>query len=140
MENKPPTGDGSVSIGGSTHGTIIITGDNNTATLKQVTLPPPASVDIQAEFQRLRTALLALETSDRTKIANALNEVSEELAKPEPDKAEVAGILERALGYAKKAKEFVEAMTVIQAPLVPIAAWLGAHADQLLALGGMVSK
>lgn len=130
-------GERSVNFYGPASGNITITGDGNTATLKQVTLPLPESVDIRAELQRLREALLGLDTPDRKKIANALDEAGDEVAKLEPDKAEVAGILERALSYAKKAKEFVEAITVIQAPIIPIAAWLGAHSDQLLALAGM---
>ncbi len=81
----------SVSIGGSVTGSAIQTGDSNTANInfQQVSLPAPASVNIETELNTLREILAKLESSDRRKIDNAFEDAQEELKKPQPDKTEV---------------------------------------------------
>ncbi|GAA6623963.1 hypothetical protein [Scytonema sp. NUACC26] len=80
----------SVSVGDNATGSAIITGDSSTANVnfQQVSLPAPASVNIQAELNALREILANIETSDRHKIDNAFADAQEELNKPQPDKDE----------------------------------------------------
>ncbi|AFZ56187.1 CHAT domain-containing protein [Anabaena cylindrica FACHB-243] len=126
----------SVSIGGSVTGGAVITGDSNTANInfQQVSLPAPASVNIEAELNALREILAKLETSDRRKIDNAFEEAQEELNKPQPDKDEMGNALNRALKYAKKAGEFASVIAKLQPHLTKITAWLGADWHDLLSL------
>ncbi|NJP08221.1 MAG: hypothetical protein HC866_01055 [Leptolyngbyaceae cyanobacterium RU_5_1] len=100
----------------------------------QVSLPDPKDVDIATELNRLREILAALETDDRGKISNALNDAEEELKKPKPDKDEVGGALDRALNYAKKAQGFVEVIEKLKKPVTNTAAWLGENWYKLLAV------
>lgn len=92
-DNRP------VSIGGHVSGSVIQIGDHNTATVhyRQVTLPAAATVNMRAELTALRELLTQLETPDRRKILNALEDAEIELNKRQPDKAEVGGALTRAL-------------------------------------------
>ncbi len=126
----------SVSIGGSVTGSAIQTGDNNTANInfQPVSLPAPASVNIQAELNALREILAKLESSDRRKIDNAFEDAQEELNKPQPDKDEVGQALDRALKYAKKAEGFASAIEKLQPHLTKTTAWLGDNWHKLLSL------
>ena len=128
--------DRSVSVGGSVTGGAIITGDSSTANInfQQVSLPTPASVNIQAELNALREILTKLETSDRRKIDNAFEDAQEELNKPQPDKDEVGQALDRALKYAKKAEGFASALEKLQPHLTKTTAWLGENWHKLLTL------
>ncbi len=126
----------SVSIGGNATGSAIITGDSSTANVnfQQVSLPAPASVNIQAELNALREILAKLETSDRRKIDNAFADAQEELNKPQPDKDEIGDALNRALKYAKKAEGFADAIAKLQPHLAKTTAWLGDNWHKLLSL------
>ena len=133
------TGDRSVKVGGNISGSIVQTGDGNVATLTATQLPAAADVDINAVLAELRIALKGLGGADGAKVANALNDTETELAKPEPDKAEVADGLTRALGYVKKAGELSEQVEKITPLVTKIAGWIGsaAHYGPLLALLGL---
>ena len=130
--NQP--GDRSINIGRDASGSILITGDQNTASLRyeSVTLPPPESVDIRAELAALRDALAQLNNPDERKVASALGDAEAELDKPEPDKDEIGTALERALGYAKKAAGFAGVVATLQPHVTNAAAWLGSNWHRLL--------
>ena len=131
----------SVSIGGSAIGSVIQTGDSNTASVqfKQATLPAPESVNIRAEISALRSALAKLETSDSRKIDNAFADAEEELKKPEPDKDEVGQALDRALNYGKKAEGFVQLTEKLEPHLTKAIAWLGENWHKLLSVVGLTT-
>ena len=111
----------------------------NVATLTATQLPLAPDVDINAVLAELRSALAGLGGADGAKVTNALNDTETELAKPEPDKAEVADGLTRALGYVKKAGELSEQVEKITPLVTKIAGWIGsaAHYGPLLALLGL---
>ena len=138
-EASQPSSDRSVHIGGNASDTVIQTGDHNLAFVhsQRVVLPPPERVDIQAELAALREVLTRLESADRGKIANALTDAADELAKPQPDKNEVGKALERTLEYAKKAEGFAKALGTLQPHVANAAAWLGEHWHKLLGLVGL---
>ncbi|BAY48350.1 hypothetical protein NIES4073_35010 [Kalymmatonema gypsitolerans NIES-4073] len=129
----------SVSIGGTVTGSAVITGDSNTANInfQQVSLPTPASVNIEIEINALREILGKLESSDRRKIDNAFEDAQEELNKPQPDKNEVGKALERAFDYAKKAEGFACTIAKLQPHLTKTTAWLGDNWHKLLSLVGL---
>jgi hypothetical protein len=133
------SGNRSVSAGGNITGSIIQTGNNNVATLTVTQLPPADEVDINAVVAALRTLLAGRGGEDSRKVANALDDADAELAKAEPDKAEVAGTLTRALGYVKKAGELSEHIEKISPLVTKIAGWIGSAADygKLLAVLGL---
>lgn len=124
----------SVTAGRDITGSIIQTGDRNRAELKAVQLPPAELVDIRAEVAALRTELLALNAPDAGKIGRALDDAEEEAAKADPDKEEVAGSLQRALGFAKKAGDFGEHVEKVQALVTRIGGWIGAASPYLTPL------
>jgi len=137
MSNDNKSGQNrSVSIGSNATGSATITGDSSTANVnfQQVSLPEPASVNIEAELNALREILAKLETSDRRKIDNAFADAQEELNKPQPDKNEVGKALDRAFDYAKKAEGFASAMEKLQPHLAKTTAWLGDNWHKLLSL------
>lgn len=129
-------GERSVSIGGNATNNVITTGDNNRVT---VTLPDAASVDIAATMAELRAALVRIGGENAGKIERALDDADEEVAKAAPDKAEVAGSLTRALGFAKKAGDFSDYIEKIKPLVVDAASWIGsaAHYAPLLAVLGL---
>ncbi|QIR40778.1 CHAT domain-containing protein [Tolypothrix sp. PCC 7910] len=126
----------SVSIVGNVPGSAIQTGDSNTANInfQQVSLPAPASVNIETELNALREILAKLETSDRRKIDNAIADAEEEINKPQPDKNEVGKALERAFDYAKKAEGFASAIEKLKPHLTKTVGWLGENWHKLLSL------
>lgn len=131
---KHPDQDRSVQIGRDMTGSVIQTGDSNTASvqLQQASLPRPESVDIRSEIDALRELLAQLETSDRRKIENALDDAGEELSKPEPDKDEVGKALDRALDYAQKANGFAEAIDQLRPHVEKAVGWLGENWHKIL--------
>ncbi|MGE3537071.1 MAG: hypothetical protein AB7N91_06475 [Candidatus Tectimicrobiota bacterium] len=138
-ETVQQSSDRSVSIGGNVSNTVIQTGDRNFASVhaQRAVFPSPEHVDMQAELAALREALARLESPEQRKIANALSDVEDELARPEPDKNEVGKALERTLEYASKAKGFAEALGTLQPHVTNAVAWLGEHWHKLLALVGL---
>lgn len=129
----------SVSIGRDARNTIIVTGDQNkvTQTFKRVSVPPPESVDIEAELAALRAALALLAAPDARKIENAVGDAEDELQKPAPDKDEIGKALDRAIGYARKADGFATAAEKLVPHVVQIAGWLGSAGLALLRVFGL---
>lgn len=138
-ENPSSVGSRSVSIGGNATGSNIITGDGNKASLhyEHVTLPPPNTVNMQQELSKLRETVAGLKSDDETKIHNALSDAESELKKPNPDKAEVGGALERVLKYAKQAVGYAELAEKLKPQVINAAAWLGSNWHSLLAYVGL---
>lgn len=126
----------SVSIGGGVTGGAIQVGDYDSANInfQQVSLPAPASVNIETELNALREILAKLETSDRRKIDNAFEDAQDELKKPQPDKNEVGKALERAFDYAQKAGGFASTIATLEPHLTKTTAWLGENWHKLLSL------
>lgn len=133
-ENQQPSQNRAISVGGNMIGSAAVTGDSNTVSVQyqQAALPPPESVNIGAELKALREALATLQTPDRRKIDNALDEAEDELKKPQPDKDEVGKAVDRALDYAKKADGFTEAIEKIKPRVEKAAAWLGENWYKIL--------
>lgn len=129
----------SVSVGGSVTNGMIITGDHNTSSIEiqQASLPQPETVNIQAELTALREMLLQLQAPDQRKIERAFEDVEEELQKPDPNKDEVGGALDRAITYAQKANGFAEAIDKLRPHVEKSAAWLGENWYKLLPLVGL---
>jgi hypothetical protein len=123
---------------GSITGSVVVAGSGNTINAKlRVELertPPPSavSVDIPAEFAELRKILEQLQTPDQGKIRRALDDASEELAKPEENKAEVGGALKRALDYAGKVANLGNEAVKLAPHIHNLAAWLGTEWSSLL--------
>lgn len=132
-------GNRNVDIGGNMIGGAAVTGDNNVVDVRyrKVTLPSADRIDIRAELAALKDLLLGLNTEDRRKIANALAEAESDAAKPQPDKNEIGGALERALGYAGKAADFGEKAGKIATHVQNAVGWLGDHWHKLLPLVGL---
>lgn len=140
-QNQQPSQNRSVSVGGSVTGGAIVTGDSNTVSVQyqQAALPPPESVDMAAELKALKEALANLQTPDRRKIDNALDEAEDELKKTQPDKDEVGKAMERALGYAQKGEGFSGALEKIAPRVEKAAAWLGENWYKLLSFVGLMA-
>ncbi len=120
-------------------GAQIITGDHVTATMTgvKVSLPPADSVDIKAELSALRDALASLNAPDQGKLDRALQDAEEEAAKPEPDRDEIGGAIERVVKYAKAASEFGEQVEKLAPRLAAVASWLGSNWVKILAMAGI---
>jgi cation diffusion facilitator CzcD-associated flavoprotein CzcO len=121
-------------------GSSVVTGDHNTVTTRmtQHMLPPADQVDVKAELAALREALAALQkVPDRGKLDRAIADVADETAKPEPDKEEVGGALERVVKYAKAADDFSDHAEKLVPRLAALAAWLGANGHNLLSMLGI---
>ncbi|MEO0984220.1 MAG: hypothetical protein AAFY20_01580 [Cyanobacteria bacterium J06639_14] len=131
--------DRSVHIGSSVSGSVIQTGDQNTASIQfqQASLPQPKTVDIGLEITALKTLLSQLASPDKRKIENALEDAEDELQKLEPDKDEVGQALDRALKYAERANGFAEAMDKLRPHVEKAAGWLGKNLVQAFSCCGI---
>jgi len=121
-------------------GSSIVTGDHNlvSTTMKQVSLPPADTVDVKAELAALRELLAELKNvPDRGKLDRAMQDAVEETAKPQPDKEEVGGAVERAIKYAKSANDFGDHVERLLPRLAAIASWVGVAGCGLLAMAGV---
>jgi len=121
-------------------GSSIVTGDRNivSTAMKQIALPPAEQVDVKAELAALREALAELKkVPDRGKLDRAMEDAAEETAKPEPDKKEVGGALERVVKYAKAADDFGEHTEKLLPRLAALASWLGPAGHTLLSMLGL---
>jgi hypothetical protein len=129
----------SVRIGHDATGNVIQTGNNNVASLQfaQVTLPPPESVDIKAEFTEMRQLLAQLHPPDQKKMDRALEDAQKELAKPEADHDKIGHALDHALKYARKAQGFADAMAKLKPHLTRTVSWLGKNWYKLLSVVGL---
>lgn len=105
--------------------------------MRQVAPPYGQAIDIAAEFAALRTLMERLILSDFSELNRALNDAGEEAARPAPDKAEVAGALERAVEASKNATNFTQNVTEIGDCVVRIVGWLGPSAGSVLTLLGL---
>jgi len=118
-------------------GSSIVTGDRNivSTAMKQIALPPAEQVDVKAELAARREALAELKkVPDRGKLDRAMEDAAEETAKPEPDKKEVGGALERVVKYAKAADDFGEHTEKLLPRLAALASWLGPAGHTLLSM------
>lgn len=99
--------------------------------------PPPAQqVDVAAEIAGLRALMERLDTPERGKMGRAMQDASEEAAKPSPDRKEVANALERAVKVSKEAADFADNADKIKERVVRIAGWVGPAANAALAWFG----
>jgi len=126
----------SVSVNGSMTGSVIQTGDGNTASVQfqPAALPQPQTVDMVSVLEALQPILMQLDTPDSRKIVNAVDDAKEELKKSQPDKDEVGKALDRAMTYAQKANGFAEAIDKLRPHVEKAAAWLGGNWYKLLTL------
>jgi hypothetical protein len=108
-------------------GSQVITGDRNRASMRGTTiaLPPPESVDLRRELAALQAALAAMQVPERGKLDRALQDATEEAAKPEPEKDEIGEALDRVVRYAERAGDFAENASKLQPILAALASWLG---------------
>lgn len=119
--------------------TVVASVSGATPAKPKAPLPPPESVDIHGEVRGLRDALMRLDTPDRGKVGNALEDAEIELAKPEPNRGEVGKALNRAVRYASEAEGFAEAVESLAPRIINIAGWLGKHWEGLLDLAEIVA-
>jgi hypothetical protein len=116
-------------------GSSVVTGDHNivTTTMRQVAPAPADQVDVRAELAALQQLLAQLKNvPDRGRLGRAMQDAVEEVAKPEPDKAEVGNALERVTRCAKAASDFTENAEKIVPRLVALGSWLGPAGRALL--------
>ena len=120
-------------------GSSIVTGDHNTVSTRvsQHELPPPETVNIGVELAALRELLSNLKVPDRGKLDRAMQDVTEEIAKPEPNKEDVAGAVGRVVKYAKAADDFGEHAERLMPRIAAVGSWLGTHGKTLLAMAGI---
>jgi hypothetical protein len=132
----------SVSIGGSVRQSALVAGDRNKVELaREATSGAPKETGTEEIIRAIvaaRKHLEKLDTTDRGKIATALDDAQEEAQKPTPDKEEVAGMLERAVKYAKTANGIGEVVVELKRPLSTIAEWVGSTAPMAARLFGLV--
>ncbi len=124
----------SVSIGRDATGSVLQSGDKNTTSMqfRQAVLPQEEEVDIRAELEALSKLLVSLQAPDQRKIENALEDVTEELSKSEPDKDELGQALDRAVNYAQKAERFASTIDKLRPHMEKSVAWLGKNWYKLL--------
>jgi hypothetical protein len=118
-------------------GSSVVSGDHNAVSTRMThVVPPPADrVDVKAELVMLRGILAELKkVADRAKLDRAVEDAVEEATKPEPDKQEVGGALERAVKYAKAAGDFGEHIEEMLPRLAALVSWLGANGHTLLSM------
>ena len=70
-------------------------------------------------------SVTARDITDRGKLDRAVEDAVDETAKPEPNKEEVGGALERVAKYAKAADDFGEHAEKLLPRLVALGSWLG---------------
>ena len=132
----------SVSITGSVSQSSVVAGDNNKVrqSWNTQTVAPSErqSGEIIQSLRELRELVERLDTADQAKIARALDDAQEEAAKPNPDKAEVAGALQRVVKYAAVAKDIGGIIGELQGPLSIIAGWIGSAAPTTARLFGLL--
>ncbi len=127
------------SVGGNVTGAILVAGDDNDTKLTQVQPPPAQDVDVAAEIAGLRSLLEKLAVPERDKLGRALDDARDEVAKPVPDKEDVASALKRAVTVSKEAADFADNADKIKERVVRIAEWVGPLAKGALALLGLTT-
>ena len=140
-EEKPSLGQGAVYIGRDAHQNTIVTGNENTvgARYEKVTLPPPESVDIQAELAALRQVLplVGLDARDARQASRALDDAEAKSAAAQPDKNGIGEALDDVLAVAAKAERFAETTDKLQPHVARAVAWLGENWYKLLGVVGL---
>jgi hypothetical protein len=138
-------GDRAANIGGDAAGNVIVTGVGNNVDAKinvgfskKIALPPASSVDISAELVQIRGILEKLGGEHAGRIGRALDDASEEIRKPKPDKDEIGSALGRALDYAQKGDAFANEVEKLAPHITNAVAWLGSNWYRLLSLVGLV--
>lgn len=120
-------------------GASVVTGDHNKVVTQasEIALPQANAVDVKAELAGLRDALADLKNvPDRRKLDRAVEDAADEVAKPEPDKDEVGGALQRVVKYAKAASDFDEQAEKLLPRLAALASWAGANWQSLIGMIG----
>ena len=119
-------------------GSVVVAGSGNTinarlrAELGKEPAPTVEPLDFRAEFAELRKILEQLQTPEQGKIRRALEDAGEEIAKPEANKAEVGGALNRALDYAGKVASLGDEAVKLAPHIHKLAEWLGSEWSGLL--------
>ncbi|MDA4847974.1 hypothetical protein [Hoeflea poritis] len=134
------TGNGDRSVkAGNAVGSQIITGDNNTAIMKGITVqwPQAENVSIADEIAALKADLASLRSPEQSKLERALEDASEEAGKAEPDKDEIGGAIERVIKYAKKADDLSSQAEKLAPRFAAIIAWLGPTWNKLAGMIGL---
>ncbi len=131
--------DRSVQVGDKIIGSAVITGDHNTAVMREISvqLDSGKDVDVGAELSALRELLQGLSAPDAGKMARALEDAEEEGAKADPDKEEIGSAIERAIKYARKASDFAAHASKIASHLGPLVSWLGSGWTRILSSAGI---
>ncbi len=135
--------DVSTRIGANGSGNVIVSGDGNqvrasvSGRFGDTVLPAPEAVNIRAELEAIRAILAGLNNEHATKISRALDDADEEAAKPKPDNNEVGSALRRALGYARQASSFTEAVEKLAPHVKGAVGWLGSNWHSLLPIIGI---
>lgn len=136
------TESGTVSIGGSSIGSVLNAGSHNnihaTIKLTRIALPSPDSVDIPATLGQIRAILGSSGVGqNERKISRALDDADEEAQKLQPNKTEVGGALKRALDYAQEGGKLAGLVTELAPHVMSAVAWLGGNWQHLLATVGL---
>ena len=118
---------------------ILQPGNHNSAEInsEKVNLPQPNMVNIAQELLEIRQSLRQLDSENRQKIENALEDAEEEIQKEHPDKDEVGKALSRALDYAQKTQGFVEIADKLRPHITKTVGWLGRNWHKLLIVVGL---
>ena len=117
---------------------VLSTGDYTTNTLTTRVAPPGlGSVDLRSELVALREVLAGLSVPERGRMDRALEDASDEAAKAEPDKEELAGAVGRALKAARGANDFAEQVEKLTPRVAALASWAGPAGHALLSLLGL---
>ena len=121
------------------NGSSVVTGNHNITTnaMIQHPLPSPETVNVAAELAALRELLEKLNVPDRGKLDRAMQDATEETAKPKPDKEEVASAVGRVVKYAKAADDFGGHAEKLIPRIAALGSWLGTHGKPLLAMTGI---
>jgi hypothetical protein len=117
---------------------VLSTGDGTTNTLTTRVAPPTVgSVDLRSELVALREVLAGLSVPEQGRMDRALADASDEAAKAEPDKEELAGAVGRALKAARGANDFAEQVEKLTPLVTALASWAGPAGHALLSLLGL---
>jgi hypothetical protein len=151
---RPSSDANKITVHGSVSNAALVAGHDNAVEVRVKLgkpLPSPESVDIRAALATIATTLRQLASSSgqelqsrelgagsrTSKIEHALAEAEEEVEKPEPDRREVGKALDRALGYARAATGFADALTKLEPQFLAAVSWLGEHGVALLRTVGL---
>ncbi len=129
--------DRDIHIGGNSSG-VNVTGDGNvvSTSYQKVTLPSPESVDITKTLESLREVLaqLTLKRDDHAQITTAIDAAAQEAKTDNPDRQSIGSQVEKALGVAKTAGDFIDVCKQAGSHVVDATAWLGENWHKLLPL------